>query len=218
LKNILRATLALLLFTVGVAAQTTNSPAAQPSPSPTPAAATTEVKKRPPVFRANKDQISQAQILLKGKTLFAGEPDGKMSEDFRTAIRQFQSAEKLKVTGTLNRATLEKMNIKLTEKQLAIPVSVAKDEDKPKSSAPRFRATKDQIMQAQKFVKDKGWYTGEADGAMNEDFRAALRKFQESANIKVTGTMSRDTVEKMGIPFTDKQKAAVAAMTTATTK
>lgn len=217
MKNIFRAAFALLLLTVGVAAQTTNSPAAQPSPSPAPVAAT-ETKKRPPVFRANKDQISQAQILLKQKNLYAGESTGTMNEDFRAGLRQFQAAEKIKVTGTLNRVTLEKMNIKLTEKQLAIPVSVAKDDDKPKSSAPRFRATKDQIMQAQKFVKDKGWYTGEADGAMNEDFRAALRKFQESANIKVTGTMSRDTVEKMGIPFTEKQKAAAAAITTATTK
>lgn len=214
MKNFFIASLAILLLNFCALAQ--NTGAAQPSPSPS-ASPTTETKKRPPVFRASKDQISQAQILLKQKSMYAGEPTGTMSEDFRAGLRKYQEAEKLKVTGTLNRVTLEKMNIKLTEKQLAIPIPASSTETtEAKSSSPRFRATKDQITQAQKMMKDKGLYTGEAGGTMNEDFRAALRKFQETEKLKVTGTMSRETVEKMGIPLTDKQKAAMA--TTPATK
>jgi hypothetical protein len=35
-------------------------------------------------------------------------------------LRKYQQAEGLKVTGTLNKITLEKMNITLTEKQKAM--------------------------------------------------------------------------------------------------
>src|SRR5215210_1262489 len=78
---------------------------------------TTETKKKAPVFRANKDQIMQAQKMLKATET------GKMDDAFRTALKKYQSENGLKATGTLNRATLEKMNIALTDKQKEIPVS-----------------------------------------------------------------------------------------------
>lgn len=75
--------------------------------------------KRGPVFRASKEQIKQAQAILKGRSFFAGEESGKLDADTRAALRKYQEAESLKVTGTLNKATLEKMNIMLTDKQKA---------------------------------------------------------------------------------------------------
>jgi hypothetical protein len=39
---------------------------------------------------------------------------------FRKALKDYQKAESLKVTGTLNKLTLEKMNIPLTDKQKAM--------------------------------------------------------------------------------------------------
>jgi peptidoglycan hydrolase-like protein with peptidoglycan-binding domain len=77
-------------------------------------------RKRGPIFRATKDQIKQAQTILKGRSLYAGEATGKLDPDTRSALRKFQEAEGIKVTGTLNRLTLEKMSIELTEKQKAI--------------------------------------------------------------------------------------------------
>jgi peptidoglycan hydrolase-like protein with peptidoglycan-binding domain len=74
-------------------------------------------KKRGPVFRANKDQIKQAQGLLKGRGFYNGEQTGKLDADTRAGLKKYQAAESMKVTGTLNRATLEKMNITLTDKQ-----------------------------------------------------------------------------------------------------
>jgi hypothetical protein len=35
-------------------------------------------------------------------------------------LKKYQAAEQLKVTGTLNKVTLEKMNIQLTDKQKAM--------------------------------------------------------------------------------------------------
>ena len=76
--------------------------------------------KRGPVFRANKEQIKQAQALLKQRGFYAGEQTGKLDDDTRAGLKKYQEAEGLKVTGTLNKATLEKMNVTLTDKQKAM--------------------------------------------------------------------------------------------------
>src|ERR1044071_9459876 len=72
---------------------------------------------------------------------------------------------------------------------------------------PIFRASKDQIQQAQKILKDKGFYNGEQSGKLDEDTRAGLRKYQTTENIKVTGTLNKLTLERMGVTLTDKQRA-----------
>ena len=81
------------------------------------AASSAPATKRGPIFRATKEQIKQAQTLLKTRGLYNGEATGKLSDDTRAGLRKYQEAEGLKVTGTLNRVTLEKMSIELTEKQ-----------------------------------------------------------------------------------------------------
>ena len=72
---------------------------------------------RGPVFRATKDQINQAQTLLKQRNFYSGEQTGKLDDATRAGLKQYQQAEGLKVTGTLNKVTLEKMGIALTDKQ-----------------------------------------------------------------------------------------------------
>lgn len=71
---------------------------------------------------------------------------------------------------------------------------------------PIFRATKDQINQAQKILKDRGFYSGEETGKLDDDTRAGLKKYQAAESLKVTGTLNKVTLEKMGITLTDKQK------------
>src|SRR5437763_1694386 len=105
-------TLLLLLGNVR-AAQNTNSTA----PKNTNAA---PAKKRGPIFRASKDQITQAQNLLKQRGFYSGDADGKLNPDTRAGLKKYQAAEGLKVTGTLNAVTLEKMSITLTDKQKAM--------------------------------------------------------------------------------------------------
>ncbi len=112
MKKLLILTMVLLcVLTAGVQAQ--NSPS-------TSTKATTKQTKRGPVFKANKDQINQAQALLKSRGFYAGEQIGKLDDATREGLRKYQAAEGIKVTGTLNKITLEKMNIALTEKQKAM--------------------------------------------------------------------------------------------------
>jgi peptidoglycan hydrolase-like protein with peptidoglycan-binding domain len=99
--------LSLCLFTTAAMAQTSTSSTST----------ATKQTKRGPVFRATKDQINQAQAILKSRGFYGGDQIGKLDEATREGLRKYQQAEGLKVTGTLNKVTLEKMNIALTEKQ-----------------------------------------------------------------------------------------------------
>jgi murein L,D-transpeptidase YcbB/YkuD len=140
---------------------------------------------------------------------------GKLDAGTRAAIKTYQSGNGLKSTGTLNRATLEKMNVSLTDKQREIPVSpnsfAGADGNKnasttAKKRGPVFRATKDQIMAAQKMMKGRGMYGGEENGKLDDSTREGLKKFQTASGMKATGTLNRETLEKMGISLTDRQK------------
>src|SRR6266403_4448971 len=72
---------------------------------------------RKPIFRANAEQIKQAQAILKQRSFYNGEQTEKLGADTRDGLKKYQQAESLKVTGTLNKITLEKMGIPLTDKQ-----------------------------------------------------------------------------------------------------
>ena len=73
--------------------------------------------------------------------------------------------------------------------------------------SPIFRATGDQTKQAQAILKQRGFYNGEQTGKLDTDTRAGLRKYQQAEGLKVTGTLNKATLVKMGIALTDKQKA-----------
>ena len=75
---------------------------------------------RSPIFRATADQIKQAQAILKQRGFYAGEQIGKLDPNTRAGLKKYQQAEGLKVTGTLNKVTLVKMGITLTDKQKAM--------------------------------------------------------------------------------------------------
>lgn len=116
MKKILSIVLSLLFVSsVVVAGQNANS-----STTTTSTTAAKTAKKRGPVFRANKDQVKQSQAILKQRGFYAGEQTGKLDADTRAGLKKYQTAENIKVTGTLNRLTLDKMGITLTEKQKAM--------------------------------------------------------------------------------------------------
>jgi peptidoglycan hydrolase-like protein with peptidoglycan-binding domain len=112
LKKIISSILSLLfVFAIAIAAQNANSS------TTTNTSTTKATKKRGPVFRANKDQVKQAQAILKTRGFYSGDQNGKLDSDTRAGLKKYQAAESLKATGTLNKVTLEKMGIALTDKQ-----------------------------------------------------------------------------------------------------
>jgi peptidoglycan hydrolase-like protein with peptidoglycan-binding domain len=109
----------LLAISFAGAAQNQNANANTNSNGATNANKSTNAN-RSPIFRATADQIKQAQAILKQRGFYNGEPVGKLDPDTRAGLRKYQQAEGLKLTGTLNKVTLVKMGITLTEKQKAM--------------------------------------------------------------------------------------------------
>src|SRR5919112_911284 len=108
MKRLLNAALACVLCVCAAAsAQDSNTNTAAGG------AANAAAKKRGPVFRATKDQIKQAQDILRQRAFYAGESTGKLDPTTREGLKKYQGAEGLKVTGTLNAATLQMMNVAL---------------------------------------------------------------------------------------------------------
>ena len=224
MRRILFICLISLFAAVGAFAQ---SGAASTAPTGTPAA---DAPKKSAVFRPTKDQIMEVQKILVGKKLYSGEPSGKYDDGTREGIKSFQKDNGLKETGTLNRATLEKFGVALTDKQKLIPASpnsfASADDSKtkstskasttgsttdgPKRPAP-FRASVEQITAAQKMLRDGKMLTGGEDGKLDDATREGLGKYQGANSLKVTKTLNAATLEKMGITLTDKQKEQVAA-------
>jgi peptidoglycan hydrolase-like protein with peptidoglycan-binding domain len=229
MKNLFVTAIVSLFFAISLCAQPTAT-----GGTTTPATKPADTAKKPAVFRPTKDQIKQVQMILKEKKLYTGEATGSYNDDTRAGIKSFQNSNGLKDTGTLNRATLEKFGVALTDSQKLIPVSessFAKAEtktekrepnttvkstsssastDKPKKAAP-FRATKDQITDAQNVMKSKSMISGDVSGKLDDATRASLKKYQEANGLKVTGTLNQVTLEKMGIALTESQKAASAS-------
>lgn len=163
------------------------------------------------VFRVNKEQITAVQKMLKVSGSYKGEPTGKYDDDFRAAIKEYQAANGLAKSGSLNRATLEKLGIALTDTQTAIAVnpddlSDGKSTGEPKKRGPVFRATAEQITEVQKMLKDKGLYTGAQTGKLDDDTRTGIRGWQKQNGVKETGTLNKVTLEAMKIELTEKQK------------
>lgn len=223
-KKVLLIVSTVFIFAMATFAQGTST-AATSSEAP--------VAEKKATFRSTKTQVQEAQEMLKEKKLYTGETSGSSSPEWKTAVKAYQGDNGLAKTGTLNRATLEKMGIKLTDKQQDIPAdpkqyaneakggkttdkskpsvkTAAETSDGPKRPAP-FQATKDQITALQTKLKEAKMFTGEADGKRSDSLKAAVKTYQESNGLKGTGGINAATLGKMGIELTDKQKEQVAA-------
>lgn len=203
MKKLMYAIFASLIFGISINAQTTSTAASST------ATTQTETKPKRQNFRANKEQITQAQKMLKVAE------SGTMDAATKAAVKIYQGENGLRKSGSLNRATLEKMNIALTDAQKEIPVSASSyvtvktstgDATEPKKRGPVFRATKEQIMEVQKMLKEKQMYAGEATGKLDDATREGIRKFQTANGVKMTGTLNKETLQKMGVVLTDRQK------------
>ena len=56
-----------------------------------------------------------------------------------------------------------------------------------------------EIVEAQQLLTEYGYYSGPLDGTMNQRTREALRSFQQSRQLTVTGLIDNDTAEELGL-------------------
>jgi peptidoglycan hydrolase-like protein with peptidoglycan-binding domain len=80
--------------------------------------------------------------------------------------------------------------------------------DEPQKAAPKqekamksavSHESRDEVKKVQEALKSKGEDPGIIDGVMGKKTEAALKKFQKTNGLKVTGAMDRETTDKLGI-------------------
>lgn len=133
--------------------------------------------------------VRQVQKTLNDRGFRTGGVDGRMGPQTQAALVNFQRAEKLPPTGKLDKPTLTALGV-----------------EKEKAASSKYSAAT--IRKAQATLKARGYKVGAADGKMGDSTRNALRAFQRSENIVVTGELNPRTLARLGI---DEPRAAAGA-------
>ena len=140
-----------------------------------------------PVF-VNSQTVRQAQKVLNDRGFRTGGADGRMGPQTQAALVNFQRAEKLQPTGKLDRATLNALGLEKGERAASA------------DAAGRYPAAT--IRRIQETLNARGYKAGPANGVLDETTRAALREFQRSEKIAVTGRPNPRTLARLGIEDT----------------
>ena len=120
--------------------------------------------------------VRQVQKTLSDRGFRTGGIDGKMGPQTQAALVNFQRAEKLQPTGKLDSQTLAALDVKKDEKY-----------------------GPETIRKVQATLNARGFKAGAANGELGETTRTALRAFQKSENIAVTGRLNPRTLAALGI-------------------
>ena len=128
--------------------------------------------------------VRKVQKTLTDRGYRTGGVDGRMGPQTKTAIRNFQKAEKLVPSGQLNSQTL-------------VALGVQKSDDKASSAEQRYEPA--MIRKVQQTLNARGYNAGAPNGTLNESTRTALRAFQKSENLETTGRLNDRTLAALGV-------------------
>lgn len=128
--------------------------------------------------------VAKAQKTLNDRGFRTGGVDGRMGPQTQAALVNFQRAEKLQPSGKLDRPTLAALGIQ-----------------GPDGGAASGRQAYDRatIRKAQETLNARGFKAGAPNGILGESTQSALRAFQKSEGLTVTGRLNPRTLAALGI-------------------
>jgi peptidoglycan hydrolase-like protein with peptidoglycan-binding domain len=143
----------------------------------------------------SQSQVRAAQQQLKNDGFYSGTVDGRSGPMTMSAIRNYQRANNLTVTGRLDSQTIDKLGIQNTGQasREAVPPS------SPSTSSNVPTPSRDTVMSAQRQLQQSGLYKGSIDGRLGPQTQAAIRQYQQNNNLNVTGQLDQPTMSKLGI-------------------
>lgn len=142
--------------------------------------------------------VQAAQSRLSKLGFYKGSPDGQMGSQTSAAIRRYQIAENLKVTGELNRQTIERLGISGSAPAPAYVALADIFRGGPYLSAgPDMQVAT--VRQAQKNLKLLGYYNGAENGMPNGALTTALKIWQQSAGFRQTGRFDANTLKGLDL-------------------
>jgi len=143
--------------------------------------------------------ITEAQKKLKRMGYYEGTVDGQMGSQTAAAIRRYQLAENLKVTGELNPQTRQNLGLAAASQPVPEYVAIAdifKGGPYISIGAEGQIAT---IRQAQKNLKLLGYYGGPVNGSPSPALVSALKVWQKSAGFRTTGRFDESTLKGLDL-------------------
>jgi peptidoglycan DL-endopeptidase LytF len=153
------------------------------------------------------DVVLSVQAKLKQLGYYHGMVDGQMGSQTAAAIRRFQLAQKLKVTGEMNAQTLRRLGV--AAPKMRGPKRAASPAPGYVNLATLFKGgpfisvgPETQILvirQAQKNLKLLGYYSGPIDGLPSRPLVTSLKAWQRSAGFRQTGRFDETTLKGLSL-------------------
>ena len=144
------------------------------------------------------ETVQAAQARLSKLGFYKGVTDGQMGSRTSAAIRRFQIAQNLKVTGELNRQTIERLGLSGSAPAPAYVALADIFRGGPYLSVGPERQVA-VVRQAQKNLKVLGYYNGAENGMPNGALATALKLWQQSAGFRQTGRFDVNTLKGLDL-------------------
>jgi lipid-binding SYLF domain-containing protein/peptidoglycan hydrolase-like protein with peptidoglycan-binding domain len=158
-----------------------------------------QVGRQKPTMPAPSEDVRQAQIALKQQGYDPGEINGILSAQTQDALRKFQRANNLPITGTIDERT-----------QSALGVTVQRRADVGRDQMMRDHAammhanvvmvqlSQNDMQKIHKALEAEG-ITMPRTGRHAMDMMHAVREFQRKRNLPVTGHLEEQTLQAMNL-------------------
>jgi peptidoglycan hydrolase-like protein with peptidoglycan-binding domain len=150
-----------------------------------------------PEVRADESlRLVQKKLQVLG--FYKGKLDGSPGSMTNAAIRRFQLAHNLKVTGELNHQTLAKLGV---DRAAAAPDYTAIGRFFAGGPFARAEANSqvETLRQVQQFLADAGLYAGPHNGLSSPTLVSSLKEWQAAQGITPSGRIDSATAAKMGL-------------------
>ena len=143
-------------------------------------------------IRLNSTQVRALQQALRSEG-YNISVDGIWGLNTASALRSYQSASQLAITGQANRETLAKLNL---NSDAFYNTNMASNTNVKAQSA--LTLSRAEVRDLQAALRAEGYNIG-VDGIWGPNTASALRSFQTSSNLAVTGQANRETLAKLNM-------------------
>ena len=141
-------------------------------------------------------RAAQARLAVLG--YYKARVDGSAGSITGAAIRRFQLAENLKVTGSLNQQTLDALGVKAPPPAPEYTKISALFEGGPLAGADSASQV-EALRTAQRLFAESGFYAGPHNGLPNATLTASIKEWQSAQGQPQTGKLDARTLAGLGI-------------------
>lgn len=143
------------------------------------------------------DVVRAAQTQLRESGFYRGDIDGIWGSQTAAAVRRYQLAKDLRVTGELNEATLASLGLTSAPTPKYKLLAELFRGGPYLNAPPEFQVAT--VRKAQENLKLLGYYNGPVNGDPSPALTNALQSYQRSAKFRATGRLDKTTLQALNL-------------------